>query len=106
MGNGYQFVRIVARLLGPGFLREDHEDGVAFFDAQTGKRFLKLMDLPGKLMVRFDYPVPNLKKHTLEIQEGDHLAWQHEGECVEDVIALVEIALENLKRKETKQKGG
>ena len=105
MGNGYQFVRIITRLLGTDFIKEEYDDGVEFISVVTGKRLLKLVDSHERLVVRFDYPVPNLKKHTREIQGEQHLVWQHEGESVEDVIALLEIALENYRRKEIKSEG-
>lgn len=100
MGNGYQFVRIVKRLLGNDFIKEEFADGVEFIHFASGKRLLKLMDRDDRLMVRFDYPVPNLSKCTLEVRHDDHMHWDYEGEHLEDIIAMIEIALENFRRKE------
>ena len=100
MDNGYNFVRIVKRLLGPSFIKEEYSDGVEFIHFETGKRLLKLMDREDVLLVRFDYPVPNINKNTLEIQHDHHLHWDYEGRDIEDIIALIEIALKNFRKKE------
>lgn len=100
MGNGYNFVRIVKRLLGSSFIKEEYNDGVEFIHFQTDKRLLKLMDRDDCLLVRFDYPVPNINKNTLEVQHGHHLHWDYQGKEIEDIIALIEIALDNFKRRE------
>lgn len=103
MGNGYNFVRIVKRLLGSEFIKEEFDDGVEFIHADTGKRLLKLMDEEDYLMVRFDYPVPNLNKNTEQIQHEHHMHWDYKGNHIEDFVALIEIALENFKRRELKE---
>lgn len=100
MGNGYQFVRIVNRLLGVPFVKEEYNDGVEFIHSVTGKRLLKLMDREDCLMVRFDYPVPNLNKSTLEVRNDQSMHWVYTGTDLESIIALIEIALENFHRRE------
>lgn len=98
MSNGYNFVKIIARILGADFIKEEYNDGVEFIYIKTGKRLLKLIDSSEKLIVRFDYPVPDINKNTKEVHHEDHMHWDYEGEHIEDIITLIEISLNNLKK--------
>ena len=104
IGNGYNFVKIIQRILGSNFVRTQKESTVDFYD-KTGRRILQLVDNPNTLEVRFDVPVPNLRKYEKleKIHHHNELQHEHEwiyrGESIDDVIALIEIALVNFNKK-------
>jgi hypothetical protein len=93
--NGANFIRIVARLLGPDFSREEHASGVDFVEAKGRQPFLSLVDDAQALVVRFYVPVPDFHQCTREISVNDFKVWEYRGTRLEDVVALVEVALKN-----------
>jgi hypothetical protein len=106
MGNGNNFVRIVARLLGSEYISENLSDGVEFRHSATGRRVLKLIDSKDTLSVRFDYPVPNINKNTREVQHEHHMHWDHDSTDLDAIVALIEIELKNFKSQLMKELGG
>jgi len=97
-GNGSNFIRIVARLLGPEFIREEHGQGVDFFHGKTHKKILSLVDDKEALVVRFFIPVPDFHRCTSEMVLEDEKIWEYRGTHLEDVVALIELALKNFER--------
>ncbi|MCK8058098.1 MULTISPECIES: hypothetical protein [unclassified Fusibacter] len=100
MGKGFNYVKAVKRLLGDQFTSVQLTDGVEF-KWHTGNRILKLVDDLNTLVVIFDVPVPDLYKdnpievrHHHEVGHNKH-EWIFKGDKIEDVYALIEIALRN-----------
>ncbi len=100
--NGENFVKIIQRILGTEFVQSDKDEGVEFFH-EKGGRILMLVDDEDQLKVVFDVPIPDIHKlthmirHISDDKEGIHSHWIYEGDSIEDIITLTEIALANFK---------
>ena len=100
--NGTNFIKIIQRLLGSGFVQNDTEEGIEFFN-KDGHRIMMLVDSETELKVIFDVPIPDIHhlthtiRHISGDQEGVHSHWIYEGTSMEDVVTLTEIAIENFK---------
>ncbi len=103
-GHGYQFAKIIHRVFGEGYRRQNDETGVSIISA-LGDRIVKLVDDPEEFHAVFDVAVPTLSehvhllKHTDEETEVEHQHFVYKGGSIEDLLVLAEIAKKNYEQK-------
>lgn len=91
MGLGYKYVMAISRKMGNAFTREENDDAVIY--KLNGERdFLKLVDDSSQLVTVFYVPVPSLHKENRVQKIAPH-TWQYNTTKVEELYALIEIAL-------------
>jgi len=101
-GNGYNLAKVIQRLLGHKFTQSLEQDGIEFVHS-NGRRIMKLVDDDEKLIAFFDVPIPDIHKEDVQFTHEDingvHKdTWIYEGDSVSDLVALVEIAIENFSK--------
>jgi hypothetical protein len=99
-GKGKKYVEMISRLLGADFDALEEADGISFVHV-SGKRLMKLIDSKDIFKVVFDVPVPDMHHqaptvHQINVKnEQGHSQWLYEGDVLEEIITLIEIALKN-----------
>lgn len=88
--HGYNLVRVISRILGNEFKVVHEEDRVVFRYIHNNKAVIELLNNPSMVCLHFHVPVPILEGVVYADKQ-----WIYEGDRVEDILLLVEMALQN-----------
>jgi hypothetical protein len=98
MGKGKNYLKAVMRIMGNDFEYIEVDNGLEIMDKENNRIF-SLIDSNLELIIRFDYPTPNLHNSIIEVHIEDKHFWEYRGNSMSEIVTLLELVLQNYKEK-------